>query len=212
MVDGSPLFQPKREVRKRIEELAKTYTGLRWIAVATNPWVENSINFGLLGLNLMERTAKIATDSGSFNLTTLNRVGEGISRLLSLPINNPEHPRASLQHYANNFVYLSSFSTSQMGAFKSVQRATGTIEMDWKVESDNVAERIRKDNDVIATGGEGAFHAVLDLMCAYYIGKGLGGDYQSKAIEDLEVLGLVEENLDEVVRRVIETGPPKYPF
>jgi hypothetical protein len=211
MVDGSPLFQPKREARKHIEELAETYTGLRWIAVATNPWVENSINFGLLGLNPSEKTAKIATDSGNFNLSTLNRVGEGISRLLSLPVSNPEHPRASLQHYANNFVYLSSFSTSQQEAFKSIQRATGTAEKDWKVESDNIAERIRKDNEVMAAGGEGAFQAVVDLMCAYYIGKGLGGDYQSKAIEDLQVLGLAEEDLDEVVKRVIEAGPPKYP-
>jgi hypothetical protein len=212
MVDGSPLFQPKREARKLIEKLAQRYTGLSWIAVATNPWVENSIHFGLLGLNPTEKTAKIATDSGNFNLSTLNRVGEGISRLLSLPVTNPEHPRASLQHYANNFLYLSSFSTSQWEAFKSVQRATGTTEEEWKIESDNIAERIRKDKDLMATGGEGAFHAVYDLLCAYYIGKGLGGDYQSKAVEDLKVLGLAEEDQNEVIKRVIETGPPKLPF
>ena len=64
----------------------------------------------------------------------------------------------------------------------------------------------------MATGGEGAFHAVYDLLCAYYIGKGLGGDYQSKAVEDLKVLGLAEEDQIEVFRRAIETGPPKLPF
>jgi hypothetical protein len=212
MVDGSPLFQPKRAARKQIEELAETYTGLRWMAVVTNPWVENSIHFGLLGLNPFEKTAKIATDSGNFNLSTLNRVGEGISRLLSLPVTNPEHPRASLQHYANNFVYLSSFSTSQQEALKSAQRATGTTEKDWKIEPDNIAERIRKANEVMATGGEGVLQGSFDLLRGYYIGKGLGGDYQSKAVEDLKVLGLEEEDLDEVFRRVIEAGPPKYPI
>jgi hypothetical protein len=49
MEDGSPLFQPKRAARKQIEELAETYTGLRWIAVVTNPWVENSILLDSLG-------------------------------------------------------------------------------------------------------------------------------------------------------------------
>lgn len=212
MVDGSPLFQPKREARKQIEELAKTYTGLRWIAVATNLWAENSIKSGLLGINPSEKTAKIATDSGKFNLTTLSRIGEGISRLLALPVTNPAHPRASLQHYANNFVYLSSFSTSQQEAFKSVQRATGTTEKDWKVEEDNIVERICKDRKVMETGGEGLFGALFDLMCAYYIGDGLGGDYQIRAVEDLKVLGLLEENIDEVVRRIIQAEPPKNPF
>lgn len=40
MVDNAPLFWPKREARKQVEELAKTHEGLKWIGVATNPWAE----------------------------------------------------------------------------------------------------------------------------------------------------------------------------
>ena len=40
MVDNVPIFWPKREALKYIEELSKTHEGLKWIGVATNPWME----------------------------------------------------------------------------------------------------------------------------------------------------------------------------
>jgi uncharacterized protein YbjT (DUF2867 family) len=40
MVEGVPLFWPKREARRQIEELGRTYGGLKWIGVATGPWLE----------------------------------------------------------------------------------------------------------------------------------------------------------------------------
>jgi hypothetical protein len=40
MVEAVPLFHPKRAARKQVEELAQTHHGLKWIGVATNPWLE----------------------------------------------------------------------------------------------------------------------------------------------------------------------------
>lgn len=40
MVDAVPVFHPKRAARKQVEELAERYEGLKWIGVATNPWME----------------------------------------------------------------------------------------------------------------------------------------------------------------------------
>lgn len=40
LVDAVPLFHPKRNARKQVDELAKTHEGLKWIGVATNPWME----------------------------------------------------------------------------------------------------------------------------------------------------------------------------
>jgi hypothetical protein len=40
MAEAVPLFHPKREARRQIEELSKEYEGLRWIGVATGPWLE----------------------------------------------------------------------------------------------------------------------------------------------------------------------------
>ena len=211
MIDGCPLLQPKREARKYIETLSKTHPGLQWIAVVTNPWIENSVHPLLLGLDLTTRIAIIAPDSGYFNLSTLDRVGEGVKQLLCLPITNPDNPRASLEHYGNNFVYLSSVYTSQQEAFETIQRITKTKQQDWNVQLGSIAERIRKANAALAAGGDGAFPALIELMGAYYIGEGLGGDYQSKSLEDLKVLGLGVQDLDEVFGPVVDAGPPNTP-
>ena len=41
MVEAVPLFHPKREARRQIEELSKEKEceGVKWIGVATGPWV-----------------------------------------------------------------------------------------------------------------------------------------------------------------------------
>lgn len=46
MVEAVPLFWPKREARKQIEELGKGgegregCEGVKWVGVATGPWLE----------------------------------------------------------------------------------------------------------------------------------------------------------------------------
>ena len=40
-----PVFKPKATMIKYIEDLAKTYPGLKWIGVATNPWTELVLSF-----------------------------------------------------------------------------------------------------------------------------------------------------------------------
>jgi len=45
MVEAVPLFWPKREARRLVEELSKEFEGLRWIGVATGPWLEAVSSF-----------------------------------------------------------------------------------------------------------------------------------------------------------------------
>ena len=269
MVEAVPLFHPKRAARRQIEELIKEHEGLRWIGVATNPWLEavsffslffdfygsfgssllllfsqkrrrrgrtmrvppsrdsdirnrkqpilrptsltkaatlQSIQRSLFALNHHSKTATIYPDAGPFNSTTLAQASLGITRLLSLPLTNPSNPRASLAHYANNFVYLSSFLVTQESVFNSLKRATGTEDGDWKVERGETIEqwagRCRE------AMGRGDMRGGAGLTFAYYMGKGRGGDYEAKAREDREVLGLKEEDLDEAVRRAVRAGEP----
>lgn len=44
MMEAVPVFKPKMDARKHVEELAKTYEGLKWIGVATNPFFESVRN------------------------------------------------------------------------------------------------------------------------------------------------------------------------
>lgn len=45
------------------------------------------------------------------------------------------------------------------------------------------------------------------LTFLWYMGEGRGGNYEEKAKQDREVLGLGKENLDEVVRKAVAGGP-----
>lgn len=203
MMNSVPMFAPKVAARQQIDELAKTYKGLKWIGIATNPWAEFSIQMGMFGLNPRDRTAILTTDSGSFNTSTLHQIGLGIARLLSLPIQNAENPRASLEHYGNNFAYISSLLTTQKELFEALQRATQTSEADWKVQHTTIAERLARGREGLERGD---MMAGADLLYATYMGKGLGGDYSDKAKEDAAVLGLEDENLDDIAKRAVETG------
>jgi hypothetical protein len=40
LVDAVPLFHPKRNARLQVEKLAKTHEGLKWVGIATNPWLD----------------------------------------------------------------------------------------------------------------------------------------------------------------------------
>jgi hypothetical protein len=158
---------------------------------------------GLFGFSTTQKTATLYPDSGPFNSSTLPQAGRGIAALLSLPITNPSNPRASLSHYANNFAYISSFSVTQDSLFASLQRATGTTEGDWTIKRSTIAEWIEGCLERVKKGDMMAGAA---MTYANYMGEGKGGDYEEKAKADREVLGLKEEDLDEVVARAVEAG------
>ncbi|KAI7278096.1 hypothetical protein KC345_g6172 [Hortaea werneckii] len=200
MINAVPVFQPKRLARQQIAELGGT-----WIGIATNPWTDQSLRLGLLGIDLFTRKATLYRDAGKFNMSTLDQVGLGIARVLGLPIRNEEDQRASLGYYGNNFVYISSLHVTQRELFASAVEATGTSEAEWEVdENDTVREWIERCKEMMSRG---EMKGAMGLTFAYYLGEGLGGDYQAKAVEDMKVLGLREGDLDAVVKAEVEKGP-----
>ncbi|KAK6442334.1 hypothetical protein LTR95_001437 [Oleoguttula sp. CCFEE 5521] len=225
MMSAVPMFQPKVAARKQIEELSKKFDRLKWVGIATNPWLEfvshavfctrdrrpetivavlrlwQSLQRGLFGFDIKGRKATIYTDSAPFNSTTLEQAGLGIARLFSLPITNDSNPRASLSHYANNFVYISSCLISQTSLFDSLQKATSTTKEDWQIEESTIEESIGMNREKMAKGD---MRAGAMLTYAYYLGDGKGGNYEEKAKEDREVLGLEEGKLNEIVKNAVE--------
>lgn len=162
---------------------------------------------GLFGFDASAKTATLYSDSGAFNSTSLPQAGRGIANLLSLPITDASNPRASLSHYANNFAYISSFLVSQTSLFGALQRATGTTQSDWTVKHSTIEEWMAVCMEGMKKGD---MRAGAGLTYAYYMGEGKGGNYEGKAKEDSEILGLQEENLDEAVAKAVQAGaaPP----
>lgn len=127
----------------------------------------------------------------------MGQVGRAIAKVLSLPITSSENPRASLEHYGNNFIYISSFCVTQLQIFDAIKRATETSDADWKIGRKSIAEREKAAWEAIAAGDE---FGAMGLIYCYYMGEGKGGNFDAKAREEREVLGLQEESLDKVIK------------
>lgn len=92
---------------------------------------------------------------------------------------------------------------TQDSLFASIRRATGTTESEWTVKRSTIAECI----GVCLEGmKKGDMRAGAGMTYAYYMGEGKGGNCEEKAKADREVLGLQEEDLDEVVARAVKAG------
>ncbi|KAF1847704.1 NAD(P)-binding protein [Cucurbitaria berberidis CBS 394.84] len=185
------LIERKKKYRDLVEEL-----GLSWIAVVNNPWFDWSLKHGNWGINIKEKKATLYKGAeGKLNTTTQRKVGEGVSKLLSLP-------DAELETFKNKPVYLSSFEINQREVLDSAIRVTGTKESDWKVvvrDADEVIAEARKE---VAQGNHMAH--IMEFYITH-MKESSGGNYQAKATKDAEVLGLKdEEDLDDVVKAVVD--------
>lgn len=145
------------------------------------------------GLNIKERTVRLYDEGTTvLSTSTLDQVARGLVKLLSLP-------SEKLLKYENSFVYIDSFHVSQLDMFRSLLKATGTEEKEWKVTKVPV--------DVAIAGGRKAFAAGdhkggLDMFVGTMFKEGSGGDFRSKS-NNVD-LGLDEEDLDEVVSQVVK--------
>lgn len=155
--------------------------------------------YGLFGINIADKTYTHYSGAGPFNSSSQEQVGRGMAALLSLPVTS-SNSRASLEHYTNNFVYISSFLLTQKRLFEAVKQATDTSDAEWSIRESSIDQRISTAKDKFA---QGDVYIGLDLMYCYYIGEGMGGDYEAKAQEDRKVLGIEEEDLVEVVRATV---------
>ncbi|KAK6433522.1 hypothetical protein LTR95_010303 [Oleoguttula sp. CCFEE 5521] len=200
MMSAVPMSQPKVAARKQIEGLGEKFEGLKWVGIATNPWLEFSLQRGLFGFDIKGRKATIYTAAAPFNSSTLTKAGLGIARPFSLPITNDSTPRASLSHSANDFVYVSSCLISQTSLFASLQKSTSTTKDDWQIKESTIEESIGTNREKMAKGD---MRAGAMLTYAYYLGEGKGGNYEGNAKEDRMVLGLEESNLDEIIKKAV---------
>lgn len=92
---------------------------------------------------------------------------------------------------------------TQDSLFASIRCATGTNEDDWTVKQSTIAEWIEGCKEGMKKGD---MRAGAGMTYAYYMGEGKGGNVEEKAREDRQVLGLQEEDLDEVVARAVNAG------
>lgn len=129
-----------------------------------------------------------------------------ICRVLSLPISGGVEGKKDLSHYANKFIYLTSFLLSQKELLESVQRATKTSAKDWTIEHGSVEAYLARGGEKMSKGD---FTGLFDMLFGTMYSKGHGGDFQSTRGVENGMLGLPEERLDDVMAKVVASLPAK---
>ncbi len=129
--------------------------------------------------------------------TTVPQVGRAVARLLCLPVQSSS---PCLSDYKNKFVYIMSFSVTQNDMLAAVQRATGTTPTDWTVTHKPVDQWIQEGREKFAKGD---LMGMVNMLYGATFKKGLGDQFHGREVAN-EKLGLKEEDLDEVVQRVVK--------
>lgn len=155
---------------------------------------------GFFSIDALKRTATLY-DHGltKFNTTTMSTVGLAVARLLALPISSESGP--SLSQYANKYCYIASFLVSQRDLLDSFQRVSGTSDKDWEIKEQSTDSYIAESNELLKKGNY--MGAVGSLYGTNYI-EGAGGNYQDTKGLSNEILGLPKEDLDEVLKGVLD--------
>lgn len=122
------------------------------------------------------------------------KVAAGVASLLSLP------KSAIDKEFANNHLYLSSFTLTQPDIFNAILRVTGMSEDEWQVEKRTTQSLIDEGRQMVEAGHP-AGHFKLIIGSVYR-----SGDYSDHVHNGR--LHLEEEDLDTVVKAAVEDVRP----
>jgi hypothetical protein len=185
------LYRDKTAVRVRCEELAaraaadSTGTSpFTWTSIICGHFFDYGLRSGLLHFNIDTEKAQIL-DAGDVkaSASTLRRVGETVVRVLQ------RHESTS-----NRAVYVQSFCPTQLEILASLERATGhkwhTQHLDSNAFLDRESRRL----------ADGDHEAVEEIV--FVLGT-VDADWTRKDGYAMELLGLEDENLDEVICEVL---------
>ncbi|KAM6518944.1 hypothetical protein FSOLCH5_007708 [Fusarium solani] len=195
LVEENGLLIAKKSIRDLIEKLGVS----SWVSVAIGPWLDDGLAAGLWGIDAKARKATIWRGADAkVNTATIAHTGQAVAAALSLP-------EADLTKYKNKAVYTPSFYLTQREILDAVQRATGTADADWDIESRNVNEVAKEYEEKISQGD--GFAPFVKFFVTHFL-KGHGGDFNHKVdaaeLKKLEQLGLQKENLDQAVKAALQ--------
>lgn len=149
----------------------------------------------------LEKRRALFWDEGQTKtmMCTFPQIGKSVAALLSLP-------EARLERYRNGWAYLKSFRVNQRELLDAVQRVTGTTDADWSVQKKPIDVALKE-----APGLPGMLGHATTLFASMFK-PGFGGDYQLDRPLLNDDLGLGTEDLDDVVRSVVDGSAPRLGF
>lgn len=133
------------------------------------------------------RTAKLYDQDAParFNTTTLAKAGQAVVSIL-------QHPAET----QNRFVYPSSFTLTNIELIEALERVSGNK---WTTTPASTYDLEKQGNERLTKGDK---YGAYDLVVAAVFRQGAGSDYAVRK-SDNQLLGLNDEDLDEVLAQVL---------
>ncbi|KAI0456219.1 NmrA-like family protein [Xylaria acuta] len=174
----------------RAQELVpffKHKAAFAWTSLVCGHFFDWGLRGNFLHFDLARRTADVL-DHGKYksSTSTLARVSEAIVVVL---VTDAETTR-------NNVLFIQSFCVSQLDVLAALEKATGAK---WEVRFVE-SEAFIKEKKLKADAGDG--QAVEDLVFAL---GALDGNWETREEFSMDLLGLENEDLDAVVKRVVDS-------
>ncbi|MCJ1476766.1 hypothetical protein MMC13_005435, partial [Lambiella insularis] len=185
-----PFYQDKADVDKHLKSAIASHPQTTWTGVVCGPFFDWSLKQGFYGFDLATHTVTLY-DRGTtqFDTTTLSTVGAAVASILSRPA-----------HYANQRLYICSFTTSQQEILAALQ--ANNFSAKPQITQTSTAEYIREGNEKIEKGD---FSGILNLIFGRTFQEGNGAQYSSVRKISNEELGLEKEDLKTVVGEVMRS-------
>lgn len=191
-----PIFKKKADVREKLQELAggDSDNDFSWTSIVCGHFFDWGLRENFLHFDLRNRTADILDDGTMRSSTaTLHRVAEAVVKVLQLsPGGGGE------EAVRNRIIYIQSFCVSQLDVLRSLERADKEANKKWEAKYINAEEFIKTNQARVARGETEANEDLVFALGA------IDGDWTTRDGFAMDLLGLEDEDLDEVVERVVK--------
>jgi nucleoside-diphosphate-sugar epimerase len=188
-----PLYRAKLEVQQHLRQLASS-TSLSWTSLVCGHFFDYGLKSGLLQFDVNARKAQIF-DGGDikWSATTIDTIATAVVRVLQ----KEDETR-------NRMLYIQSFCITQNEVLRSLEQVTG---QHWQVEhvdSEEYIKEIKTETD----RNPGDAEATENLVSVVGI---VDANWEDKDDFANSLLGLKDENLDQVVKKVMACITDNYP-
>ncbi|KAI1326663.1 NmrA-like family protein [Xylariaceae sp. FL0255] len=187
-----PLFKGKTDIREHLQTLSASHPSFSWTSLVGGHFFDWGLKHNFLHFDLKNKTADIL-DGGCdrSSTSTLSRLGEAVvAVLLQADSSGKGEDRTK-----NRVLFMQSFCVSQLEILAALEKATPGSK--WKANHVD-SEMFIKEHKIKADAGDK--EAVEDLVFAL---GAIDGNWTTRDGFAMDLLGLEDEDLDEVVKRVV---------
>lgn len=179
------LFERKVQVRQSLQELAQQNENFTWTSLVNGHFFDWGLRENFLHFNMQTKKADIIDDGNTkSSQATLPQIAKATVRILQRP-----------EETKNKMLFIQSFCVSQNEVLASLEKAMG---VKWETTRYDSEEFIKEKK---ALADKGDTDAIEDLV---FVLGAIDGDWEGRPDFAMEMLGLENEDLDQVVQQVVD--------